>query len=263
MKIFNFNCRIDVQQDGEHQFPHRLGAIHQLIKDTDASILTFQELFPHMQTAIAEVLPDRYVWLGRSRSGDWQDEFPAIVFDASRYFLRDYRQMWLSYTPELPGSRYPIQSSCPRTYGLALLEERVSGSRLLIGTTHLDHESEQARLLGMTQVMGEIVSFVDRTAIPGLPVIFTGDFNADPSEDCIKLATTMPLDETSDNTLRDLTAKLGPTFHDFDRAFQPVKIDYVLASKSVRLIKAEHYDKDSMGTYYSDHVAQVVEVQIP
>lgn len=261
MKILNLNCRIDVKEDGQHGFPYRLEAIKELVEASGASILTLQELYPHMQDAIAEALPSTYVWLGRSRSRDWEDEFPAIVFDASRYYLRDYRQAWLSYNPEIPGSRYPIQSPCPRTYGMAVLEERESGKLAVVGTTHLDHESEQARLLGMTQVMGELVSLVSRTAIPELPVIFTGDFNAEPDEDCIQLATSMPMDDVKDNLLRDLTADLGPTFHDFGRAFRPVKIDYVLASKSVHLINAVHYEEDDQGTYYSDHVAQVVEVQ--
>ena len=261
MKLFNLNCRIDVPEDGEYQFIHRKNSILELIQSQKPSVLTFQEVYPRMQHALAEGLPDHYVWLGRSRSLDWTDEFPALVFDASQYYLRDVRQAWMSYTPEIPGSRFPEQSICPRMYVIALLEERKTHQLVVVGTTHLDHQSVQARFLGITQVMGELVKMIDQVSLPCLPVVLTGDFNAEPDEMTLEIATKMPLMVDGTDHLRELSSDIPYTFHHFGKMHRPIKIDYILGSDAVEHSTVKPYVKDEAGHFYSDHIAMVADLE--
>ena len=73
-----------------------------------------QEVLPHVAKWLKENLNEYYV-IGCGRGANLRDEQMSIAYRRDRINLISMKTWWLSQTPDVPGSRYEEQSSCPRT----------------------------------------------------------------------------------------------------------------------------------------------------
>ena len=90
----------------------------------------------------------------------------------------------------------------------------------------------------------------------GLPAILTGDLNAEPESEEIRMLAS---------TLTDATARLGGTFHGFGRKTgdAAIKIDYILTSLPADISRAYAIeDQPADGVYISDHKPVVAFVDL-
>ena len=242
MKIVTFNLRCDPEVDGVNAFAHRKGAILDRIEAEKPDILGFQECRPHMQAFLTAHLLD-YGLFGRDRGGEWTESNP-IAFRKDKFALTGMETQWLSPTPFVPGSRYEIQSDCPRIFTHMILQPLSGGSSIHVINTHLDHVSEEARLLGARHLIRYMLGILaDRP----YPLLLMGDFNAFPEEACIRELLGHEMLQ-----LTDQTANIEHTFHGYGRVEQP-RIDYILSRDFDRLLPARCWTEERNGVYLSDH----------
>lgn len=239
MKVVTFNIRCDFGQDGDNNFCCRKPLILGKLRREAPDVICFQEVLPHVAVWLKEALWDYYV-VGCGRSVELRDEQMAVAYRRDRLNLIAMETFWLSETPGVPGSRYPGQSVCPRTGTEAVFEELASGRVFRLVNTHLDHESAGARERGMAQILRKLE---DPPYFPEVPVIITGDMNAEP--DSPELAML------ADGPYQNVTAGIGDTYHGYGKE-PPCGIDYIL-TKGFTCKKVEKWTDQEDGVYLSDH----------
>ena len=249
MKFVTFNLRCDHQQDGENCFVYRQPLILRALKRERPDVICFQEVLPHMAAWLKENLPAYYV-IGCGRGEKLDGEQMTVAFRKDAYSLLEMRTFWLSETPLVPGSRYPDQSSCPRTCTEAVLLEEASGQVFRVFNTHLDHKGTQAREKGLKQVLRRADS---AELFPGAPMILAGDFNAEPDS-----AEMRPLYETPG--LFDATRSIGVTYHGYGKADDPGQIDYIVLRGAAACARVEKWTEQENGVYLSDHYPVCAEI---
>ena len=242
---FNLKC------DSESGFNRRFSAALKRIYAEQPDIICFQEALPHMQRTIEEQLKE-YCIAGFGRDSDFGGESNCVAYLKDRYRLFGLDQYWLSPTPYVPGTRFAEQSSCPRICTALILKhcDRILPFRIY--NTHLDHVSEKARILGISQILERIKS--DNVKWP-LSIILTGDMNAEPDSQVISQILSL-------NTLplKDTTAALKNTFHDFGKLERDCKIDYIFTDKCNESSYPYIWDDYTDGEFLSDHYPVSVDI---
>ena len=169
-----------------------------------------------------------------------------IAYRKERFQSVSLETFWLSPTPYVPGSRYPVQSMCPRTATDVVFEDMETGKVFRVINTHLDHECAGARKLGLEQILAHLRA---EQAFADVPVILSGDFNAEPDSEEMK-----PLRETAG--LVNATEGIGITFHNYHRDDPndpQCSIDYIILKGDWELKKVEKWTEQKDGVCLSDH----------
>ena len=253
IKVVTFNIRCDYGQDGENRFEMRRPLITNKIESECQDIICFQEVVPHVAVWLKENLIDYYV-AGCGRSKELDNEQMTIAFRKDRMNLIAMETFWLSPDCREPGSRYSMQSDCPRACTEMVLQDMENGKAFRIVNIHLDHLGAEARKLGLKQILQKM----DETRIfPGIPVILAGDLNAEPGTDEMKV-----LEERPD--YKNITQGIGITFHGFLAEETPMQIDYIYLSNpaddetpykksALKCISVEKWVDRENGVWLSDH----------
>ncbi len=252
MKVVTFNLRVDIPLDEQHMFKNRKGLILDKIDTEKPDVIGFQEMLPHMRDFLIKHLSD-YQIVGRSRSEDFTGEHMDVAFRKDKYDLVGLNCFWLSPTPEVPGSRYEQQSEYPRIVTALILREIKTNKLFRFINTHLDHESDLARILGMKQIIKYIA---EENAKFSMPYFMTGDFNARPDSETITFC--------KNNGMFELTECITEsTYHDFGRDERDdFKIDYIFCDPdTAKLPYSINMWKDcNFGMYLSDHYPLCCEI---
>jgi endonuclease/exonuclease/phosphatase family metal-dependent hydrolase len=249
MKFVTFNIRCDRPQDGENQFPYRQPLIVRVIEREQPDMICFQEVEPHMSVWLKKNLKDYYI-IGCGRGKNLDGEQMTVAFRKEKYQLLEMRTRWLSETPDVPGSRYPDQSSCPRTCTNAVFMEEETGRVFRVINTHLDHMGKEARKQGLLQVLGYAE---EPGAFSGVPMILAGDFNAEPDSEEMQLLSADP-------TLTDVTRNIGKTYHGYGKADPWEQIDYIVLKGGLRCLSVRKWTDEENGIFLSDHYPVCAEI---
>lgn len=250
LKIMSFNVRLDTPVDGMNQFPNRTERIQEMLRHEQPDIIGFQEVCDKNRAWLRNHLTDDYIIIGCGRNASYRNEATSIAFKKNLFELISFETKQLSLEPDIPGTRYAgvKQSACPRIYSHAVLSHDRIRYPIHMYNTHLDHQSELARTLGMAQILGSI------STCHG-PFILTGDMNALPDERTV----TMPL-ELSSKKVIDATAAIPTTFHNYGRLQTLCKIDYIFTDATpICAYTVEDTPKD--GIWLSDHYPVVAELE--
>ena len=254
MKIVTFNLRCDVEIDKENRFRNRKGLILEKIDTERPDVIGFQELTPSMRDFLVKHLTD-YAFLGRSRSADFKGEHADIAYRKDTYDVVGLDFFWLSPTPYVPGSRYEVQSNCPRITTCAMLR-RISDNKVFrVLNTHLDHIGEPARVLGMKQIIAYIAEQNEKF---DLPFFLMGDMNALPDSECISYCRNSKAPATVELT-ESIT---GVTYHNYGNVTENYKIDYIFCDAKTAQNKytVEKWEDNSYGLWLSDHYPLCCEI---
>ena len=241
LKVMSFNIRVEAECDGINFRPHRYPRILDTLQREAPDLVGFQEVSDVSREWLRGELPE-YTLLGCGRLCDYRGESAPLAFRRDRFELIKSETFWLSDTPALPGSRYENsdQSGCPRTATAALLKPRDLDGLILYINTHTDHVGQKARV----RASEDLLAYIEKA---GLPAIVTGDLNATPDSDEIRMLCA---------SMTDATASLGGTFHDFGRKTgdAAIKIDYIFTSLPADISRAYAIeDQPADGVYISDH----------
>jgi endonuclease/exonuclease/phosphatase family metal-dependent hydrolase len=236
LRVMSFNLRLDLASDGPNAWPHRKDWAAALIRFHGADVVGVQEALAHMLTDLDARLPGfARVGVGRAdgRSGG---EFSAILYRTERLELIDSGTFWLSPSPEVPGSK-GWDAAIERVATWGRFRDRRTGCTHVHLNTHFDHIGEQARQESARLIRRRLAGLSR-----GLPVIVTGDLNAEPASVAYRIFTRDSIPDAL-TPLRDAyhvsrDAHYGPnsTWTAF-RAIEPGRrIDYVLVTDAIPVL---------------------------
>ena len=254
LDVMSYNLRLDVASDGPNAWPYRRDWVAALVRFHEADVVGVQEALAPMLADLDRRLPGfARVGVGRA-DGREGGEFSAILYRTDRLALLDQGTFWLSPTPEVPGSK-GWDAAIERVATWARFRDKLTGCSHLHLNTHFDHMGEQARQESARLIRHRLATLAD-----GLPVVVTGDLNADPGSTPYRILTSdtvgggvAPLRDAFDTSQ---TGHYGPTstWTEF-RAIEPGRrIDYVLVSADIPVLLHGILPDSWDGRFPSDHL---------
>lgn len=251
IQVLSYNIRCDNAGDGNNQWKYRKDYAADLVKFYDADIIGTQEVLPNQLNDLTNRLPEYdYVGVGRE-DGKNKGEYCAVFFKKGRFKVIDSGNFWLAEDKHAIGKK-GWDAACERVATWAIFKDKLSGKRFLFLNTHLDHMGEVARHEGASLVLQEVAELSK-----GIPAIVTGDFNATPEDDPIRVLTDPDDSRHLTHTRTVASLKYGPegTFHDFGRipAEKRSFIDYIFTKGAVKTLRHGVLTDSNLHLYPSDH----------
>lgn len=213
VNVMSYNIRYDNPEDGMNNWQYRKDRAATAIRFYDVDILGTQEVLHNQLEDLKQRLPE-YGVIGVGREdGKVKGEYSALWYKKARFELLASGYFWLSETPEIAGSR-GWDGACERIASWGKLKDKISGKEYFALNTHLDHIGVVARREGVSLILDRVNELSD-----GLPVIVTGDFNAEPESDVIKHMTDAENPKHLQDTRLMSPIVYGPSwsFHDFGK----------------------------------------------
>jgi len=264
----SFNIRYGTANDGRHAWPNRRELVFGRLRTHDPDVAGLQEALAFQADEIAEALPG-YAVLGAGRDdGVLRGELSPILVRTRRFAVLSCRTLWLSDTPERPGSM-GWGNTIPRIVVEARLHDRASRRVLCVLNTHWDHRSPESRVKA-----GDAIRTLSRNAFRrGESVLVTGDFNDVPDGEALARARGEVGDAgPPDARLVDTYAAAhgpGPhasvgTYTAFEDRRDGARIDMILASPDLEVLAAViDRTRGADGLHPSDHEPVVARLVIP
>lgn len=251
MNVASYNIRMDTSQDGDNQWSNRKDLAANVIKFYDVDVFGAQEVLHHQLTELLVRLPGYgYVGVGRE-DGKTKGEYAPIFYKTDRFNVVKSGNFWLAEDMNAVGKK-GWDAACERVATWAILQDKESGKKFFFLNTHLDHMGKVARHEGASLVLEQVKKLSE-----GLPAIVTGDFNAGPEEDPIRVLTRKsdPRHLTHTRTIAPL--KYGPewTFHDYGRIPNEKRewIDYIFVKGNINVLRHGVLTETLNNLYPSDH----------
>jgi len=254
IKIMSFNIRYGIADDGDNHWDKRKSLAISRIHAFQPDLLGMQECRDDSQADFVKAsLPDYHFYgMRREGRGDTALEMAPVLFRKDSFQIIDQGCFWLSETPQIAGSK-SWDSTFARTATWLKLLQHKTGRTLTFVNTHFDYQpvaiEESAKLLK---------NWLNQTD-KDMPVILTGDFNADKESTAYHLLTGQGM-------LFDAYRQARPngedeaTFHSFGKSEEMTSIDWVLASHHFKVTEAK-VDRTHVGELYpSDHYPVTVTV---
>lgn len=192
--------------------------------------------------------------------GEMRDKLPigseasAVFYLKDKFNLIDSGTIWLSDTPEVKYTKYE-GSGCTRIASWATLENKETGAAYTHINTHLDHKSEQARVLQIEVLKNKITELQKS----GYPVICTGDFNAEEGSEEYKTMTSL----MSDSKHLAKSSDTGLTFHNYGKITEGEPIDFIFVPEDTEVSLYRIMDeKYKNKVFLSDHYGICVDLMI-
>ena len=250
MKIVSINLRSVYGGDGINSFIHRAVPLYDKIAEEKPDVVGFQEVVEGSLNIIERLFGNEYIFAGQLRNEDFKGEGLYTMIRKESCQLLGFETIWLSPTPYVPGSRFENQSKFPRICLQALVRHKESGERFRIFNVHLDHISEEAKVLGVKMTLDFLESYRERD---GFPVVLLGDFNAHPDSETIKICKSF-------KDLKEVSEDIEVTFHKYGKEAR--KIDYIFMSQTLadRVKNTKIWDNERNGIYLSDHYPVATEL---
>ncbi len=219
----------------------RMQSALKMIKNYMPDTLGVQEASVKWMNFLKANLSDDYACVGVGRDEGGEGEHSAIFYAKDKFTLIDSGTKWMSATPDVP-SKFE-ESSLNRIFTYAILERKSDGVRFLCINTHLEHTSEEARILQAEVLLAFTEQYAD------LPMICTGDFNTALGGELYKeIIATRFADSSS---LARQTQKVA-TFHDYGDSSRI--IDFCFVSEDDVLVDSYKVCSEKVdGNYVSDH----------
>lgn len=269
LNVMSFNIRRGTAHDGRNHWIYRRNLVHETLNQYRPDVLGLQEALDFQISEIRAMLPG-YERVGIGNLGGSKGLHNTIFYDAARFVLSEEGTLWLSDTPDIPGSK-GWGNMIPRTCTWARLIEKNSQQAFYFYNTHLDHISRRSRKKSVIFLTQRIYprSFPD-------PFVLTGDFNARERsapiqylkakvplkiKTNVKVLNPVPMMDTFQ--VRHPNKRNTVTFHGFRRYFFHFKLDYIFVPSSVRVIDAKIIQLRWKKCYPSDHFPLLTNIDLP
>ncbi|MEG0889124.1 MULTISPECIES: endonuclease/exonuclease/phosphatase family protein [Bacteroides] len=259
VNVMSFNIRYDNPEDSLNNWLYRKDRVANAIHFYDADIVGTQEVLNNQLKDLKRHLPE-YGVIGVGREdGKEKGEYSALWYKKDRFALLDSGTFWLSETPHVAGSK-GWDGACERIASWAKLKDRASGKEYFALNTHLDHVGVVARREGVTLILDQVNKLSS-----GLPIIVTGDFNAEPESDVIKHVTDSTVQKHLTNARSVSPVIYGPawSFHDFGKIPYDKRplIDYVFVNNRLKVLRYGVLAETENDAFLSDHAPVLVTVE--
>ena len=248
--VGNFNLRGDIDK-GDNSWKMRRPRAVERIKAANYDVFGTEECYGYMLEDLRSAIPE-YEFYGQC-TGDRTGTYSAFFYRKDRFDLVESGDFWFSPTPERISNGWGLNYLRICSWGR--LREKGSGREFYFFNTHLDNrgkksvdESTALRTKCATLLVSKIKELAGNA-----PAILTGDLNAGPDSEAIRLLT----ENMQDAYLATVTPPEGPvgTFHGYKPSYKnSSRIDYVLASPDFEVRSYRCVDTDiTEGHCASDH----------
>ena len=247
IKVVTFNLRNSGAKDGVNAWAGRKDAVIAHLRKLSPDLLGVQEAMPDQHDALAAAMAD-YAAVGAGREdGKRQGEFATLFIRKDRFEVVKSGTFWLSPTPEVVGSKY-FDAALTRICTWAVLREKVGGREFVFANTHFDHVGLLSR-----ESAAKLIGSKLPTIGPDLPIVLTGDFNADDTTTAYKAIVAAGLIDAY-RTIHPTHEENEASFNAFRGTVKGRRIDYVFTSPDWKTTAAEiDRTKRGEGLYLSDH----------
>jgi endonuclease/exonuclease/phosphatase family metal-dependent hydrolase len=251
LNVMTFNIRLNTAQDSLDAWPYRADKASSQILFHEAHIVGVQEaLHNQMQDLDRALMKYRYVGGGRE-DGKEKGEYSAIFFDTTRLQMLQTQTFWLSQTPHEPGSK-GWDAAITRILTWAKFRDKKTRKEFYVFNTHFDHVGQVAR----SESAKLLLKFANQIA-GAIPYIVTGDFNANPEQEPIKILLN-PKDPAHlvDTKSIAATPHYGPTgtFNGFhSKEISDLPIDHIFIKHAITVLQHATLSQTWGGRFSSDH----------
>jgi len=186
--VGSYNVRY--QNDGDaregNAWARRGPVLAEQVNFEHPDIFGTQEVLKPQLDDLLRWLPD-YSYIGRGREdGIHGGEHEAIFYDHHHLRLLDHGDFWLSETPDRPGLGW--DAACTRICTWGYFKDTRTRLKFYYFNLHMDHVGIVARREAAKLVVSRIAQIAGRK-----PVVLTGDFNVDQTNEIYTTFTDSPL----------------------------------------------------------------------
>lgn len=252
LKIATFNLRMDTPSDGENAWFHRKDMVNDLIRFYGFDLFGTQEGFTHQLNDILQLSDYRFIGVGRDDGKD-AGEHCAIFYRSDRFKVLDQGDFWLSEHPEKPGRGWD-GTCCNRICTWGKFEDLKNHKQFYFFNVHYEYEGDVARRESSNLMISRIKSIAGNQ-----PVFLTGDFNAFPTEEPIRILNDSGFLNDSYKITKE--APFGPvcTYHGYDSTIKTEeRLDYIWVTDSIQIDKYGVLTNTLYGHTPSDHFPVMV-----
>lgn len=240
------NIRFDNPHDGHRAWDYRKELLYQSIIDFSPAILGTQEgrepQLRELETGISKykLIDDHRPWIEERM-------YPCLFIDESKIDVQDSGDIWLSETPDIPGSK-SFESAFPRLCTWIRGTYKETRKEILCANVHLDHVKDMTRY-EQIQVLSQRIKKIMKE---NESLILMGDFNESP-EGQVRAHLSQALPELYDPWLA-LQKSEESSHHTFKQPItEGARIDWILAHRNLEAFDI-FFDKiHKEGLYPSDH----------
>jgi endonuclease/exonuclease/phosphatase family metal-dependent hydrolase len=261
LNVMSFNIRYNNPGDSLNAWPYRKDKVASQVLFHKVHLLGIQEALHEQIEELQKLLSNyKYVGVGRA-DGKQKGEYSAIFYDTTRIEWLSSNTFWLAEDMNTPGKK-GWDAAFERIVTWAKFKDRKINKIFYHFNTHFDHVGKIARKESARLVLSQVKKIAGNT-----PVIVTGDFNAQPSDEPILVLK----DDKNPDHLTDTKAvseqpHYGPegTFNAFGpKEIHEAPIDYIFVKKGVRVLQHATLSQTWKGRFSSDHfpVFAVVEME--
>lgn len=167
---------------------------------------------------------DGYDYIGVGRDDGKEDgEYSAVFYKKDRLELLQKGNFWLNETPDKP--KLGWDAACVRICSWGEFRQKATGFKFFYFNLHMDHVGVVARREAAKLAVKKI-----KEIAKGAPVVLTGDFNVDQTDEIYQIFTTSGILKDSFTAARLRFAENG-TFNDFKPYVKSAsRIDHVFVS---------------------------------
>lgn len=253
LRVMTFNIRLNIPVDSLNAWPYRKDLVASQVLYHQVHLLGVQEALPDQMKDLQDRLPNyRYIGGGRD-DGKQKGEHSAIFYDTTRLQVLASNTSWLSLTPDQPGSK-SWDAAITRIVTWGKFRDRRTNKIFFAFNTHFDHIGKVAR-----KESARIILELVKTVAGNNPAVVTGDFNAAPSDEPIRvlLDATNPLRLTDAKAISQ-TPHYGPTgtFNEFkNKEVNDDPIDFIFLKGKWIVKDHATISQTWNGRFASDHFA--------
>ncbi len=254
MKVMTFNLRFENDRDGENAWIYRRELVVDIIDRYQPVILGTQEGKWTQLNYLRDHLPS-YEVVMPGRIPDKTIQCPTLFFRKKECAMEFGKDFWLSKTPDVHLSK-DWDSAFPRMISFARIRLEESNQKIIAAVTHLDNIGVEARI-----EQAKIISkWVNQQKDPA---ILMGDFNDDPASRVHELLT-LPQTRLCDTweKIQGSEYEQSYTHHGFNGVPKLSRLDWILASPSIKVKGARVIHDEFDGRYPSDHFPYLADIEL-
>jgi endonuclease/exonuclease/phosphatase family metal-dependent hydrolase len=251
LHVMSFNIRYNNPGDSLNAWPYRVEKVTSQVLFHQANLVGLQEALIGQLRDMQKNMPSyKYIGVGRT-DGKEAGEYSAIFYDTVRLQLLDNKTFWLAEQPDVPGAK-GWDGAFPRIVTWGKFRDKQTGKVFYHFNTHFDHIGKVARRESAKLLLQKVKSIAGTT-----PVIVTGDFNAQPTDEPIQIITDQSnADKLIDSKSVTVHPHYGPegTFNAFGpKEIYDQPIDYIFIRNGVKVLRHATLSQSWQGRFSSDH----------
>ncbi len=196
IRLVSYNVRYQGVDEEPYDWPQRKDRVLTELRRLSPDVIAFQEVWLDQLSDLKRGLP-AYEWVTAD------DELPhtPIAYRSDRFELAESGDFWLS-PPDAPAGQAGWDSTYQRRCTWATLTSQSGTVPVTIFSVHLDHEGDEARRKGVSQIR-------DRVSAVGGESVVAGDFNCSRDSPAFTHATASISDKRDLHDARRIAGDTG------------------------------------------------------